>query len=114
SFAPRTATPSDSAPLVAVTVAGPGRVVGGEIDCGHQCTSNSAAHTVTLTADPARNGMFVSWGGGCSGNARQCTVTLDAPRSVTAVFRRVYPLTIHGGPVSVAPLGLVCRSACTT
>jgi hypothetical protein len=117
SFALRTATPSDRAPLVGVTVAGPGRVVGGEIDCGQQCASNGAASPITLTADPARNGVFVGWGGDCSGNTPQCTLTLNAARSVTAVFRRIYPLTVHGGgdtPVSVAPLGLVCRRTCTT
>jgi M6 family metalloprotease-like protein len=42
--------------------------------------------TVTLSATASGRGVFVGWSGSCSGTQPTCTVTLDAARSVTALF----------------------------
>lgn len=57
------------------------------IDCGSTCSSPFAAgQSVTLTASPATGSLFIGWSGaGCSGHST-CLVTMDADKSVTAVF----------------------------
>lgn len=51
--------------------------------------------TVNLTPSPASNYAFSHWSGGtCSGNAEPCEVTLDADKSVTANFVRLYSLQV--------------------
>ncbi|MEZ5465530.1 MAG: choice-of-anchor Q domain-containing protein [Lysobacteraceae bacterium] len=52
-------------------------------DCSAFYTPNDV---VTLTATPATDWHFVSWGGDCSGTANPTTVTLDDDRSCTASF----------------------------
>ena len=42
--------------------------------------------TVTLTATASSRGTFAGWAGSCSGTQPTCTVSLDAARSVTALF----------------------------
>ncbi len=56
------------------------------IDCGAGCAAVYSPGTpVTLTAAPAAN--LLGWtGGGCTGNAPNCTVTLNAHTTVTAEF----------------------------
>ena len=62
------------------------------IDCGsdasaHPDCSMTAGGQVTLTAHPDADSSFAGFsGGGCSGPATTCTVTLDQARSVTATF----------------------------
>ena len=62
------------------------------IDCGsdasaHPDCSTTAGGQVTLTAHPDADSSFAGFsGGGCSGPATTCTVTLDQARSVIAAF----------------------------
>ena len=62
------------------------------IDCGtdtaaHPKCSVTRAGSVTLTAHPNTDSSFAGFtGGGCSGAAPTCTVSLDQARSVTARF----------------------------
>ncbi len=57
------------------------------ISCGATCSASySAGQTITLTATPDATSTFSGWsGGGCSGTG-SCTVTMDAAKTVTAVF----------------------------
>jgi len=58
------------------------------IDCGATCSfAFNANASVTLTAQPTDIGStFTGWtGAGCAGTG-QCTVTMDAAKSVTATF----------------------------
>lgn len=45
---------------------------------------NNAA--VVLTATPDANSIFTGWTGACTGTINTCNVTMDAAKSVTAVF----------------------------
>ena len=89
------------------------------IDCGATCTSTYAEDTaVTLTATPATGSTFNSWLGACSGMVNNCTVTVSAAKSVTAVFNAYLPLTVTksgsgAGAVSSQPAGIDCGSTCT-
>ena len=76
------------------------------IDCGNDCSALFKHDAqVTLTAAPAGTSRFLGFtGGGCSGTATTCTLTLNQARSVTATFAPpVYPLPRY--PV-VPPIGL--------
>lgn len=57
---------------------------------------------VTLTPQPASGYEFDCWQGDLTGSADPATVTMDADKAVTAVFRRVYTLTITTSNGSVA------------
>ena len=69
--------------------------------------------TVTLTAEPAPDWSFVSWGGALSGSELVKTITLVKPESVTATFTNstLYALNVDvvsngpgvGGTVTKAP-----------
>jgi hypothetical protein len=57
--------------------------------CRNKCTfalPQSSTATVTLTATASGKSAFVGWGGACSGADSTCTVTMDAAKSVTAMF----------------------------
>jgi hypothetical protein len=57
--------------------------------CRKSCSfgfTQSATATVTLVATASGKSGFVGWGGACSGLEPTCTVTMDAARSVTALF----------------------------
>jgi len=63
------------------------------VDCSENYVINTA---VTLTAAPGVNGKFDGWsGGGCSGLASTCSVTMDQARTVSASFSYQYPLTVE-------------------
>lgn len=63
--------------------------------------------SVTLTASPVYGSTFIGWSGDCSGTG-QCTVTMDAPKSVTATFSlNTYVVTlppIANGTISCDPI----------
>jgi hypothetical protein len=90
------------------------------INCGLTCTASFNSGTVvTLTATPAVGSVFVGWSGGCSGTG-PCTVTMDAAKTVTAIFNlQVVTLTVNktgllgGGTVSSSPAGINCGSTCS-
>lgn len=86
-------------PLLKVTTYGVGAgivrssasgVEGDGIECGFglgNCSeSYSAKETITLTAEPGANAKFVGWSGACTGVSLQCTVNMDYPRGVRALF----------------------------
>jgi len=83
-FAPPTSTLS-----VAVTGEASGVVVSDipAIDCGRTCTQQLPTRTtLTLSALPAANAIFLGWSGACSGNALTCVVTLIGDQQVGAGF----------------------------
>jgi len=57
--------------------------------CRNKCSfalPQSSTATVTLTATASGKSAFAGWGGACSGVDSTCTVTMDAAKSVTAMF----------------------------
>jgi len=95
------------------------------IDCGVSCSASYPSGTlVTLAAIPSVDSMFSAWSGACSGTGT-CTVTLDAPQSVTATFNlKTYVLTVTTvseltqegtgtGIVTSNPIGIDCGVDCT-
>ncbi len=57
------------------------------IDCGQDCSEDYPSGTpVTLTAVAGPGSTFAGWGGACSGMAPDCPLTVDGPKSVTALF----------------------------
>ena len=93
--------PSDEPQALTVTLAGGGSVrsAPGGIDCGTKCVAQFAAgSTVTLTATPDSGSAFLGWSGDCTG-AAECTVTMDASRSLTATFAP------HGSKRWIAQVG---------
>ena len=62
------------------------------IDCGSACTADyDTGASVTLTAVADSGSTFSGWSGdGCSGNG-DCTVTMNAGTSVTAIFNSTQP-----------------------
>ena len=58
-------------------------------------TSYEVGTVVTLTATPATGSDFTSWSGCDSVSGAICTVTMNAPRSVTATFTlQTFPLNV--------------------
>ena len=121
--AARSVTANFQLPPYALTVSkiGTGTVTStpAGINCGPTCTYNFPYLTsVTLTATPAQGYKFLFWSGACEGNyTTTCTVTMDAAKSATANFDRVfYALTVinsGGGTVASIPSGINCGSTCT-
>jgi len=121
--AARSVTANFQLPPYALTVSkiGAGTVISAPagINCGPTCTFNFPYLTsVTLTATPAQGYKFLFWTGSCEGNyTTTCTVTMDAAKSATANFDRVfYTLTVinsGGGSVASIPSGIKCGSICT-
>ena len=73
-----------------VSVSGAGRVLSTPrgIACSMRCTATfEGGMRLTLRALPAKGARFAGWGGACRG-AKNCRVTLDRGRAVTARFRR--------------------------
>ena len=123
-----TITPVNSRRLtVSTNGTGAGTVTSGDtpqtINCGTACKSNyTTGSTVTLTATPVSGSRFAGWsGGGCSGNASTCTVTMDVFQTVTATFNTLRAVTINkqqfggqgDGTITSSPPGfLTCGSGC--
>lgn len=59
------------------------------VNCAPQCSGLSATFTagrsVTLTATPGQDSIFVDWGGACSGSGT-CTITMNSDRQLVAAF----------------------------
>ena len=97
------------------------------ITCGTDCSEDYAAGTqVVLTAAVntsnvagATGSTFAGFsGGGCSGTATTCTVTMSEARTVTATFVDFPTLTVNKtgegtGTVTSATGGLACGATCT-
>ena len=90
------------------------------ITCGAGSTSCSNLYSygtqVTLSAAPQAGSTFAGWTGACSG-VGTCAVTLDAARSVGAIFTlQSYTLTVTrsgAGSGNVAAPGIDCGADCT-
>ena len=92
------------------------------IDCGRNSPGHSECGLeyppgteVTLTAHPNTGTDFAGWsGGGCSGTATTCSLTMDQARTVNATFtiqRHELTLTAGGtmaGAVFSNPVGVTC------
>lgn len=61
----------------------------------------SAGTSVQLTAEPAATYGFASWSGDLSGSASPATITVSAPRSVTANFGPGITITIDTNPAGL-------------
>jgi len=105
---------------LAVRTAGSGSVTSNPagIDCGTTCSAGFASgSTVDLSATPAANSYFASWGGACKG-AATCRVTLSSNSMVTAKFSSSPTLTVvvggsGSGSIASDPSGIDCGAACT-
>lgn len=73
---------------LALAGTGSGTVTGPGVSCPGQCSASfTEGAQVTLTATPGSGSTFAGWsGGGCSGTATTCIVTLNTSPSVTAIF----------------------------
>jgi len=84
--------------------------------CPSDCSEELLAGTqVTLTAAPDGDATFAGWSGACTGAAINCTVTMDAAKTVTASFTAGYRLTITtngAGSVNPSVAGASCGSGC--
>jgi subtilisin family serine protease len=91
------------------------------IDCGADCSQTYDQDViVTLTAAANERSVFGGWSGACSGEALTCSVTMNAARSVTAIFSsRPMPLLSvssigsGSGTIASSPPGINCGSDCS-
>jgi hypothetical protein len=86
-------------------------------ECAQSCALTlDLGVAATLAARPVAGARFAGWKGACSGTGA-CTVTLDAAKSVTAVFGpATFRLTVGvggSGTVSSTPGGVTCPKRCT-
>ena len=96
-FRPTRVNPPPTSYTLMVSKLGNGTVIGTGIDCGSDCTEDYDSDTsVTLTATPDTGATFAGWSGACTGMG-DCTVTMDATKSVTATFKAIpkYTLTVN-------------------
>ncbi|MDC4223902.1 MAG: PA14 domain-containing protein [Candidatus Manganitrophus sp.] len=89
------------------------------INCGTDCSESYNINTsVTLTATPAADSLFIGWDGACSGTGT-CTVSVDAAKSVTATFHlKTFSLSVGKtgtgtGTITSSPAGIDCGTACS-
>ena len=89
------------------------------INCGAACSASfNAGASVTLTATPSADSLFAGWSGACSGTGT-CSVTIDAAKSVTAIFNlQTFSLSVAKagtgtGTVSSSPTGIDCGTTCS-
>jgi hypothetical protein len=107
---------------LSVAVTGSGTITSAPagINCtatGGTCAFNFVTGTpVTLTPQPDSGWALAAWGDGCTG-AGSCSVTTDAPRSVSATFvqQRRLSVTVSGaGSITISPPGIVCTAGTGT
>jgi hypothetical protein len=103
---------------VSTTGAGSGTVTGIGISCKPNCLHSYPTGTsVVLTATHLAGSTLGSWsGGGCSGNATTCTVTMSSDESVAATFTTIptNTLTVSGSPSwsgGAVDIALTCAAA---
>ena len=124
-----TGTAADELALtVTKTGSGTGTVTdaSGLINCGSTCSGEVTRTTtnpvVTLTAAAGTQSVFGGWsGGGCTGTATTCQVTLSAAATVTAQFNPMQSsvtVNFHGigtqtASIASSPTGIACSGNCT-
>src|SRR5215204_1323656 len=70
------------------------------INCGTTCSANfNNGASVTLTANPDANSTFASWSGDGTGTTTR-SVTMDADKSVSALFKANQAALNYTGPTS--------------
>jgi hypothetical protein len=93
------------------------------IECDPTCSADFNTGTVTLTASPDSESLFVSWKGCDVGgaNGRQCKVTgtANAIKNVSAKFTTAYDVSVSRkgtglGKVGSSPGGVLCLSNCSS
>jgi hypothetical protein len=89
-----------------------------QFECAQSCALDlDLGVAATLAAAPKAGARFVRWLGSCTGTGT-CQVTLDAARSVTAVFAvATFRLTtsVRGsGKIKSAPTGVACPGRCSS
>jgi sugar lactone lactonase YvrE len=113
--------PSANEQPLTITVVGDGAVTSDPpgIDCVPTCSAMFTQGTqVALTPSPGIGYEFTGWSGDCSGTD-SCLVTMDAPRSVTAIFEEIQnpqSLTVNtvgNGTVTSEPSGISCLPTCS-
>lgn len=93
----------------------------GGINCGPSCSATlPLGSNVTLTATPASGSTFAGWSGDCTGTG-VCTLSMHAPRQVTAQFNAGPPQTLTVsksgagfGFVGSSPAGISCGIQCAS
>ncbi|MFN8223341.1 MAG: hypothetical protein U0R50_08885 [Gaiellales bacterium] len=106
---------------LSLAIAGPGNVTSlvPGVDCTTSCETDwEAGSIVDLEATPDPGQRLIRWTGACSGTG-ECSVPLDAAKSVGAVFAKLaYRLTVSvkgRGSVAIGSSGFVpCRSRCSS
>jgi List-Bact-rpt repeat protein len=84
---PTSPPPPQTTYALNVTVSGGGSVAGSGISCPGDCSESYTGGThVALAASPGAGNELTTWDGACSGSSANCTVTMDAARSVGADF----------------------------
>jgi PKD repeat protein len=92
----------DSVDLVVTTSAG------GRVTLDPPGGTYAPRTSVTLTATPDPGHGFAGWGGDLGGTANPATLVVDANKSVTATFARLYTVSVApstGGSVVLDPAG---------
>jgi hypothetical protein len=95
---------------------GSGIVSGNGIDCGVTCSSDlDYGTTVSLSAVPDANSVFIGWSGACTGMS-VCNVTIDNAKNVTATFTlqtfMLYVTKTGDGAVTGGQID--CGASCST
>lgn len=105
---------------LALTIAGKGTVQSDlpGLDCSSSCATDWDRGTAVQLSPASGDGYrFVRWSGGCSGDA-DCSLTVDGPKDVTALFApATYPLSVRvtgSGRVTSLPGGIACRRGTCT
>ncbi len=107
---------------VAKTGAGTGTVTSSPtgINCGATCSASfNAGASVTLDATASAGSIFTGWSGACTGTGT-CVVTIDAAKSVTAIFDlQTFNLSVAKagtgtGVVTSSPAGINCGTNCSS
>jgi hypothetical protein len=92
------------------------------ISCGADCSETYSVRTsVNLTASPSNKSIFDGWSGCDAASGTTCSLTMNDPRSVTAMFDlKRFVLTVNRaglgsglGSASSSPQGIDCGADCS-